>query len=211
MRKSFRNMVLLILLLIILIWIANRWNKIPSLNNLFTTQPVVIDKTPILIKEIKSIAQLVTITAYDEVVVDSTVVSTASSVINSINALSPVRVLPSISPRLVLIGRGKVLAGTDLKQLKKENFIIEEDTITLRLPRAVIFDAIINPSDFEVFDEKGTWSYKAVTAVKMKAKRKMINRALQKNILGKADAKAKAVMEDFLISAGFEKVNVLIK
>ncbi len=206
--RSLTKMIIGVALLIALVWTLKRSLNIPSLRDLFTSKPVVIDQTPILIKEIKSIAQLVTVTAYDEVVVDSTVVTTMSSVVNSINALSPIPFIPYKSTRLVLIGKGKILAGTNLQQLDKKDFTINNDTITLVIPKAVILDAIINPSDFEVFDEKGNWNFKAVTMVKMKAKQKMIDRALQKNILAKADAKARMVMENFLKSTGYKVVNV---
>jgi hypothetical protein len=69
----------------------------------------------------------------------------------------------------------------------------------------------MNPSDFEVFEEKGQWSNQAVTAVKLKARQKMINRALQKNILGKADVKAKSVVHDLLINSGYKVVNVVMQ
>lgn len=75
----------------------------------------------------------------------------------------------------------------------------------------MILDAIINPSDVETFEEKGKWSAEDVTSVKMKARNKIIERALQHNILQKADLKAKNVMENFLLSSGYKKVNVVIE
>jgi hypothetical protein len=211
MRRRLREIIVFALVVAAGLWLLKKFKVVPSLNDIFSSKPVVIDETPILIKEIKSIAQLVTMTAYDEVVVDSIIVTGVSSVVNSINRLSPVPMFPSIETRLVIIARGKVLAGTDLKTLQKENFTIKEDTVTLRLPRAIIFDAIVNPSDFEVFEEKGKWTDQGVTAVKMKARQKIIERALQKNILGKANDKAKLVMENFLRSSGYKVVNVVMQ
>jgi hypothetical protein len=77
------------------------------------------------------------------------------------------------------------------------------------LPKAQIIDAIVNPSDFETFVERGNWSEAEVRLVKMKAYRKMVEHALQQNILQKADAKAKAIMEDFLGNLNFRHVEVL--
>jgi hypothetical protein len=209
MRRRLKHIIILVAIAIVSIWLLEKLNIIPSSKDVFSSKPVVIDKTPILIKEIKSIAELITIAAYDEVVVDSIVISTTN--VRSFNTFSPLPVIPIVTKRIVLIGRGKVLAGTQLTNLHKRSIFVEKDTITLKLNHAVILDAIMNPSDFETFDEKGTWSDEAVRAVKMKAKQKMINRALQRNILQKADVKAKAVMENFLLSAGYKKVNVLIE
>jgi hypothetical protein len=108
----------------------------------------------------------------------------------------------------VLIAKGRVLAGTNLQQLSADNFTINNDTITLRLPRAVILETIINPSDFETFEEHGAWSEAEVQAVKATARRKIVERALQRNILQKADKKAKAIMESFLLNAGYKVVYV---
>jgi hypothetical protein len=51
--------------------VLSRLNIIPSLSNLFKSKPVTIDNTPVLVKEVKNIAQLMTMSSYDEVVVDT--------------------------------------------------------------------------------------------------------------------------------------------
>ncbi len=211
MRRRLKRNVLIVAGLVIAIWLLQKLNIIPSAKDIFSSKPVVIDKTPILIKEIKSIAQLITVAAYDEVVVDSVIVDKGSKIGKIFNPFSPYPILPVVDKRIVLIGRGKVLAGTNLDNLKEGSIKVDNDTITLRLNRAVILDAIINPSDFETFDEKGKWTAEAVTAVKLKARQKMIDRALQHHILQKADAKAKAVMQNLLLSAGYKQVNVIIE
>lgn len=207
LKKTF----IVVAVIIVSVWILQKLNIIPSANDLFKPQPVVIDETPVLLKQIKSIAQLITVAAYDEVVVDSVIADKGSRIGKFFNPFSPYPILPVVDKRIVLIGRGKVLAGTDLNNLKDGDIQVVNDSIKLKLNRAVILDVIINPGDFETFDEKGQWNDEAVRAVKMKAKQKMIDRALQHNILQKADAKAKAVMENFLLSSGYEKVNVVIE
>lgn len=175
---------------------------------IFAARPMSIDKTPILIKEIKSIGQLITYTSYDEVVADSVIVTRGSAFVNAFNRLSPVPLLPSADKQLVLIVRGKVLVGTDLSMLTDTSVAIKNDTVTLFLPKPKIFEAIVNPSDFETFVEKGNWTSKEVMLVKIKARRKLEARALQQNILAKADIKAKAILQNFLGILGYK--NVLI-
>ncbi len=143
---------------------------------------------------------------YDEVVVDSAETTKASRLINSLNRITPFPVLPPAEKQIVLIARGKVLAGTDLNLLTDNSVKISGDTIWLRLPPTKIIDAIINPTDFETFEEKGSWSHEAVTAVKLKAREKMIDHAFEQKIIYKASNKTKAVMEDFLHAAGFKIV-----
>ena len=148
---------MIVLLVIILggIWILKKINIVPSLADIFKPKPVVIDETPILIKEIKSIGQLITYTAFDEVVADSTISSKASVFMNSFNRLAPIPVFPSIDKQLVLIGRGKVLAGTNLQLLNDSSVCIKDDSVTVHLVKAQILDAILIPGDVETFVEKG--------------------------------------------------------
>ncbi|MDB5249332.1 MAG: hypothetical protein JWQ40_3726 [Segetibacter sp.] len=201
-----RRIVVAVIFIIAGYWLLQKLDFLPSLKNIFKAKPVVIDETPILIKEIKSIGQLITFSSFDEVVVDSNIVTRGSRFVNSFNTLAPIPVLPSADKQIVLIGRGKVLAGTDLSLLTDSSLSIRNDTLSLFLPKPQIFEAILNPSDFETFVEKGEWSNEEVTLVKIKARRKMTDRALQQNILGKAGQKSKAIMEDFLGNMGYKKV-----
>ena len=207
MRKvSWWDILQWVMVVTIFFWLLNKLSKIPSIRSLFTAEKVVIDRTPILIKNIKTIAQLVTVTAYDEVVVDSLVYNRAAAVFDMFRSVTPLAMLPSPQKQLVLIGRGKVLAGTNLQKLNDQSIVIHNDTAWIQLPQAEILEAIINPSDFETFEESGKWSDDEVIAVKVKARDKMISRAIERGILEKADKKANAVIENFLHSAGFKVV-----
>lgn len=204
--RKLRKLVITVLIIIGSYFMLSKLDVFPSVKDIFVSKPVVIDETPILIKEIKSIGQLITYTSYDEVVVDSTIITGGAAVVNSFNRFAPVPVLPPANKELVLIGRGKIMAGTDLSLLTDTSLTITNDTLRIYLPAARVLDAIVNPSDFETFVEKGNWSNEEVTLVKAKARRKMIEHALQQNIIPKADAKAKAIIEDFLGNMGYKHV-----
>jgi hypothetical protein len=206
--RRLRNIALVTLIIVVLISILRKAGIVPSFADIFRAKAVTIDETPVLIKEIRSIGQIITATAYDEVVVDSVVVTNASRIINSINAVSPFPVFPSSQKQIVIIAKGKILAGTDLNLLTNESLRVSKDTVWLQLPATKIIDAIMNPSDFETFEEKGTWTNEEVTAVKLRARQKMIDRALGQNIIERASAKSKSVMESFLRAAGFKTVVV---
>lgn len=203
-RLSCLHIVVPIILICIGFLILKTCKTVPSLKELFTARSVEIDQTPILISEIKAIGQLMTAAASDEVVIESTSPTRGSGFVNSVNRYSPFKILPSADKRIVLIGRGKVLAGTDMKQLQQNSVRISGDTVWLTLPKAVILDAIINPSDFETFEEEGNWTAAEIIPIKMNARQQMINRAIQKNILVTADKKATAIMEHFLNAAGYK-------
>jgi len=81
----------------------------------------------------------------------------------------------------------------------------------LRFPGSTELDIIINPSDVETFIETGEWSAAAFEKVKIKAGEKMRDRALSEDILGKANARARLLMDNFLRLSGFAKVNVYTK
>jgi hypothetical protein len=204
MRK--RKGLIVVVVMIAGFWLVQKLDFLPSLKNIFRSKQVVINETPILIKDIKALGQLITFSSLDEVVADSIIVTPGSRFVNSFNRLAPVPLLPSADKQLVLIGKGKVLAGTDLSLLSDSSVTLKNDTLTVFLPKPQIFDAILNPGDFETFVEKGEWSSEEVTLVKIKARRKMIERALQKNILEKAGQKSKAIMLDFLQNMGYKKV-----
>jgi Protein of unknown function (DUF4230) len=197
-------------LLLVMAWLLLRlFNIVPSFGNLFRSQPVLIEDSPILIKEIKPLAELTTIISYDEVVVDSVKVTDKNVKLELFNQILPAPLLPNVIPRIVIIGKGKVIAGIDLKAMPDSNIVIRKDSVHLVLPDARILDVIINPSDFETFDEDGDWSAAEVQAIKSRAKDKLLQRALNRQILQKANAKGKAVMENFLRSVGYKKVTVV--
>lgn len=194
------------LVIMIALLLKNTW--LPSVMNIFKPKPVVIDNTPILIKQINELAQLCTITVFDEVVADSVEIRSKSVVESLLPDLSAFGSLPITGRRIVIIAKGKIVAGTDLKKLQQQSIFVHEDSVAVLLPHAEILDAIINPSGIETFSEMGSWTDKEITAVKIKARTKMINRALQQNILTKANERSKMLMENFLRGTGFKKVTV---
>jgi Protein of unknown function (DUF4230) len=203
MKKYLRKIFLYLLGIVILLFILAKVNWLPNWLNPFRAREIVIDETPVLIDEMKSIAQLMTLETRDEVVVDSTeyLGGIQSSPLALIN---PALIVPS-KRTLVLIGKGKIIAGVDLKEIHDSDIVISKDSVHLFLPKAKILDAIINPSDFETFDEKGVWTAAEVQSLKAKLKQKMMDRFMQQNNLTKANERAILVMKNFLGALGFKK------
>jgi hypothetical protein len=188
---------------LLIYFMLSRFDILPSFSSLFTSRPVTIDNTAVLVKETRAMAQLMTLASYYEVVADSTKF-TRGSVPSGIGLPVPV----TISSKLVILARGRIIAGCNLEKLMPEHFYIHKDSVSVMLPKAELLDIIINPSDYEIFSETGNWSAAEVNQLKIMARNKMTALALSQQILEKAGARSKWIMENLLTGIGFKKVKV---
>jgi hypothetical protein len=201
MYRAFRNILMLVVVALLVLWLVGRTEIIPPFKNPFAAKPVVIDRTPLLVKNIKDIAQLMTIEYHDEVVVDST--------------RNNARILPlppfifSSNASLVLIVKGRLMAGLDLQRLDSSHFSGNIDSISIQLPRAKLLDVIVNPTDVETFLERGTWNSEAFAALKQKAAAQIIRNATAQGVLLRADEKARNLVIQLMLNAGYKKVTVI--
>lgn len=209
LKKALKYIIIVAVIIIAVTLLRDKW--LPSLTNIFTPKPVVIEDTPILIKQINELAQMCTITIFDEVVADSVEIRRKSTIETLLPDFSSFGNLPITGRRVVIIAKGKIIAGTDLKKLQPESISVQGDSVAVILPKAEILDAIINPSDIETFSEIGVWNDNEITAVKVKARNKMIDRALKQQILQKANDRSVMLIENFLRSSGFKRVVVKIR
>ncbi|MFT3945765.1 MAG: DUF4230 domain-containing protein [Agriterribacter sp.] len=208
MKKSLKYIIIVALALATLMLFKDKW--LNSFTNIFKPKPVVIAETPILIKQINELAQMCTITVFDEVVADSVEIRRKTLGESLLPDFSAFGNLPVTGRKIVIIAKGKIIAGTDLKKLQPGAISVLADSASIILPHAEILDAIINPSGFETFSELGEWNDTEITAVKIKARNKMIKRAMQQQVLNKADERSIMLMENFLRGAGFKKVLVKV-
>lgn len=206
--KKYLLLVALIATVLLSLWLTRK-SWLPAIGNLFKAQPVVIDNSPILIREINELAQLCTITTHDEVVVDSVDDKLLKSYGDAVSGMVNAFQMKGAGKKLVIIARGKVIAGVDLKKITPERLVMHKDSVTVRLPPAEILDVIMNPSDIEVFVETGVWHDDAVKAVKIKARDRMLQRALQQQVLQKASERSRLLLGNFLKGVGFKYVLVL--
>jgi hypothetical protein len=203
MNKYLKKIFFWLLGIVVLLFVLRNW--LPSWINPFARKPLLIENTTILIQKVKSIAQLVSIEATDEVVVDSMILTQPSKVSTIATIFNPALGLPG-KRSIVIIGKGKIRAGIDLQQLHDSDINRRGDTLLVKLPKAKVLDAILNPSDFEIFDENGQWSNEEVRVLKKAAKDKLIKRAIEQNLLIKANERSIAVMRSFLQAAGAKQI-----
>jgi Protein of unknown function (DUF4230) len=202
-----RRPLVLVLLVILIIFLFQKLSIFSGIGNWFKAKPVLIDNTPLVIKEVKAIAELNTATMYQELVVDSTAISSSPTPV-MINPFSMIPRPVIMKKEIVLIIKGRVTAGINLKNLTEKEVFVKDDSVSIAMPAATITDVFINPSGIETFYESGTWNNEEVTIVKQSAKRKLLAEADRQQLLQKADAKAKAVIEQFLRAAQFKKINI---
>jgi len=200
------KIVVALVIVVLLYSLLVKLNWLPSVSSWFKASPVLIEETPLLITEIKQIATLLTIESSDEVVV---------SQVRPVPAGSPKKILDYISPvplvqaeRLVLVVKGKVIAGTDLSRLESNAVFIRDDSVSVTIPAARIQDIIVNPSGTDVFIEEGNWSQAETNKLVSQASEKLRQRATEKGILVKADEQALKVLRNFLALQGFQKIRV---
>ena len=205
--RRVKKIMMIVLVLLAGWWVVSRLPSIPSLGNLFKPKKVIIDSTPVLLEEIKPLAQLVTISAYDELVADSTVPTTIRERLTSL--LNPFKFDKVYTEKkLVVIGKSMVHVGIDLEKLTNRSIQVVGDSIHIYLPPAEVLDVIVNPSGTEIFLEQGHWDPAAVEAVKQKIQWLAVQRVKEKGLLQQSEAKARSVFTQFFIAAGFKKVGI---
>ncbi|HPZ88330.1 MAG TPA: DUF4230 domain-containing protein [Flavihumibacter sp.] len=177
---------------------------LPSPASWFRAAPVTIDETPIIVSRIRALSELSSLSVQDEVVVTQIKPSgTAKQIISMMTPGTP----PALD-HLVLVVKGELQLGTDLKGLTEKQVFVSGDSISIRLPPATVLLAQINPSQTETFIEEGDWTPEQVTQLKIKARDQLIERARQKGLLQKANERSLKIMEDFLKTLGFTKTSV---
>ena len=201
--------------LVLLVFIAGWWllgklSILPSLGSFFASKPVVIDETVTIVKEIKPLAQLVTVSAYDEIVVDSSV--RVSGRANFFHPLYPLVMPPGkfLDKTIVIIGKTVTHVGIDMEKLRAGDIHTTKDSIYITLPKAQILDIILNPSDIEIFIEKGDWDNTTITKLKNRIDSIAEEHALQKGLLVESEKKAVEIMTRFFAVTG-KKVQIDFK
>lgn len=196
-----------LLVLMLLVWIFISLKNLPSFSNIFTPQKVTIENSPVVVKQIQALAQLVTVSMYNEIVAD-----TGRADIKNI----PLPLLPDIQyynnlDRMVIIGKVTVHVGIDMQQVYADDISGTTDSLHLKLPPAEVLDAVINPSDVEIFAEDGEWSNTAVSNLKKKIQYLAITDAQSRGLPAQSEAKAKQILSNFFTAAGYKKVVIDFK
>ena len=210
MKKTIKIILILIAILAVLAAAAFFAMKKGLLD--FKGDELKIDDTPTVVTEIKKISEFTSACFYEEIilqekktrkVVDNSVGEKIAGLFGKKEGL--------ITDEIVIIANGKVRAGFNLKNLADGDIRINGDTLTVNLPEAEIFDVIVNPSNFDIYIEDGTWDEEKVTEIKNKAVSKIKEDALTNGILVKATNSGVKKLSEMFKTFGFPVVNITIK
>lgn len=202
--RFLRNIVLLVILLLAGWWLLGKMDVIPSIGDIFKPKEVEIDQTPLVIQQIKPLAQLVTITAYTEVAADTTRKTTIGERLREV--FNPFTLGVHTSRNLIVVGNAVVHAGVNLEKLTPEQLYISRDSVHLNLPPAEILDVIVNPSGIDIFLEEGKWDNTAIIAMKEEIRQGAVEEVMRRGVLHQAEERARVVLQNFFLAAGFKKV-----
>lgn len=156
-----------------------------------------IDDTANVIDEIKKIGEFTSLCYYEEMaLVDQKKRQTRMTELTNSETFD----------ELVLIAHGKIRAGFDLSKLEKNDIVISNDTLSIRIPEAEIFDIIVNPSDYEIFVEYGKWSHEQFTNLQRQATDTLKKHAVEIKLLEKAEESGRKKLDAFFRTFGFSEV-----
>ena len=175
-------------------------------------EELAIDETANVVTEIKKISEFTSACFYEDIILQDT--KTSKVVNNAVgdkiaNLLGKNEGLSK--DELVIVASGKVRAGFHLNNLDENHIFVSGDTLTVDLPKAEIFDVIVNPSDFDIYIEDGKWSHEQVTKLEEKAVGQIKKDAEKDDILDKATRSGVKKLTDMFKTFGFSVVNITIE
>lgn len=162
----------------------------------FVKNPLSIEKTANVVEEVKKIGELTTACYYEEIAMHDTRIDTTSIL----------GIKYHKNNEIVLIGKGIVRAGFDLAKLTEDALTSHGDTLEILLPEVEIFDVILNPSDFSVEYEDGTWDNETLKPIKAEAKKQLEANAIASGILKKADESGRKHLKNLFATLGYKEI-----
>ena len=163
-----------------------------------------IDETANVVTEIRKIAQFTSACYYEDIILKETKAneSLGGKVVNTFSKKDK----PILEDEIVIVASGNVRAGFDLSKLSEKDIVIHDSILEVTLPKAKIFEVIVNPSDFDIYIEDGTWSHEQVTKVENKAMNKIRKDAINDGLLDKATELGVAKLAELFKTFGYKEV-----
>lgn len=150
-----------------------------------------IEDTPNVVENIRNISELTTACYFEEIIV--------SEPINRKDSL-------------IMVAEGTVRAGFNLKDLTEDKITALGDSLlNIRLPKAKIYDVIINPDNYRFLEGEDKKSEEAVNRALAKAKKRIVKDAMKDGILDKATESGKKQLTEMFKAFGYNEVNVEIE
>jgi hypothetical protein len=118
--------------------------------------------------------------------------------------------------RILLMAVGKIQVGVDLSQVKDEDVQIEDTTVKVILPHAIITSVELLPNEALIYDSKRRWLFSEYEGIEVealdKAREQLRDETLSnKGMLELGEQLARLQLTDFLRQTGFEEVEITFK
>jgi len=114
--------------------------------------------------------------------------------------------------QLLLIAEGEVVAGFDLQKVKARDIVAQGRAITLTLPPPEILFSRVDNEKTYVYERKTGLLRRPdpnlETEARQLAERRLVEWALERDILAQAEASGLFYLENFLRSLGFSEVTI---
>ncbi|MCR4679990.1 MAG: DUF4230 domain-containing protein [Bacteroidales bacterium] len=194
-----RYIPVLAIIVLVLVAAALLWLKLKPKD-----EGLKIDETANVVTEIRKIAQFTSACYYEDVILKDKKANETlgGKVVNSFSKKDK----PILEDEIVIVASGNVRAGFDLSKLSEKDIVIRDSVLEVTLPKAEIFEVIVNPSGFDVYIEDGTWSHEQVTKVENKAMNKIRKDAINDGLLDKASELGIQKLSELFKSFGFSQV-----
>jgi hypothetical protein len=162
-----------------------------------------------VVTEIRKIAQFTSACYYEDVILKDKKANETlgGKVVNSFSKKDK----PILEDEIVIVASGNVRAGFDLSKLSEKDIVIRDSVLEVTLPKAEIFEVIVNPSGFDVYIEDGTWSHEQVTKVENKAMNKIRKDAISDGLLEKATELGVTKLTELFKTFGYKEVVIHTK
>jgi len=172
-------------------------------------EKLAIERTENMVENVRQLAQFTTACFYQEAVVRSTKQAEWSKGVTG-SALRAVlgKENSATTDEIVLITKGSVRAGFNMENLSETDLTVMNDTIIIHLPKPEIFDIIINPSDYDVFIENGTWTHEQLSAIVAEAQSKMRSDAISAGIYKHATESCETKLKQLFHILGFNTIMI---
>lgn len=199
-----RYIPVLAIIVLVLVAAALLWLKLKPKD-----EGLKIDETANVVTEIRKIAQFTSACYYEDVILKDKKASESlgGKVVNSFSKKDK----PILEDEIVIVASGNVRAGFDLSKLSDKDIVIRDSVLEVTLPKAEIFEVIVNPSGFDVYVEDGTWSHEQVTKVENKAMNKIRKDAISDGLLGKATELGVTKLTELFKTFGYKEVVIHTK
>jgi len=172
-------------------------DKLFDLSNPMATKEIQIAETPLILENVKEMAELFSAAYYSEIVLDT--------------SRTDKGYIYDTKNQIIIIAGGISHAGTDLSKLNNGNIQVTDSSCSVILPNAEIIRTTANPSEFIIFKEEGKWDAKEVQKLKVVCQQKLQENAVKSDLIAKANKRSISLFTDLLKGLGFKKTSVEIK